>query len=67
MPVLDQVQDDGSGIQCQNSLKKHWIPGQARNDKKRMMHGFVNYDTASQGMGSTISLIEYENSSDLQK
>ncbi len=33
MPVLDQVQDDGSGIQLLNSMKRHWIPGQARNDK----------------------------------
>jgi hypothetical protein len=49
MPVPDQVRDDGSGIQCQNSLKKHWIPGQARNDKNRMMRGFDNYDTALKG------------------
>ncbi len=33
MPVLDQVQDDGSGIQLLDSMKRHWIPGQARNDK----------------------------------
>ena len=34
MPVPDQVRDDGSGIQHCNTLKKHWIPGQARNDKR---------------------------------
>ena len=33
MLVLDQVQDDGSGIQLLNSMKRLWIPGQARNDK----------------------------------
>jgi hypothetical protein len=32
MPVPDQVRDDGSGIQLCNNLKRHWIPGQARND-----------------------------------
>ncbi len=45
MPVPDQVQDDGSGIQWLNTLKRHWIPGQARNDKNRTMRGFDNYDT----------------------
>ena len=34
MPVPDQVRDDGSGIQKRKALKLHWIPGQARNDKK---------------------------------
>ena len=33
MPVPDQIRDDGSGIQYHNTLKRHWIPGQARNDK----------------------------------
>jgi len=32
MPVPDQVRDDGSGIQVRSNIKKHWIPGQARND-----------------------------------
>ncbi len=27
--------------------EKTWIPGQARNDKNRMMRGFDNCDTAS--------------------
>ena len=34
MPVPDQVRDDGSGIQQRNHMKKHWIPGQARNDER---------------------------------
>ncbi len=33
MPVPDQVQDDGPGIQLLNRMKRHWIPVQARNDK----------------------------------
>jgi hypothetical protein len=33
MPVPDQVRDDGSGIQLHNTMKRHWIPGQARNDE----------------------------------
>jgi hypothetical protein len=33
MPFPDQVRDDRSGIQNYNTLKKNWIPGQARNDK----------------------------------
>jgi hypothetical protein len=30
MPVLDQVQDDGSGIQLLNRMKRHWIPDQEK-------------------------------------
>jgi hypothetical protein len=45
MPVPDQVRDDGSGIQERRTLKKQWIPDQARNDKKTNMRGFANYDT----------------------
>ncbi len=33
MPVTDQIRDHGSGIQCHSNIKKHWIPGQARNDE----------------------------------
>jgi len=36
MPVPDQVRDDGSGIQKRNTLNNSWIPGQARNDKRKV-------------------------------
>jgi hypothetical protein len=52
MPVPDQVRDDGSGIQRRNTLKKHWIPGQARNDDKTDRRRFVNCDTVCQGEGT---------------
>jgi len=45
MPVPDQVRDDGSGIQYCKVLKKYWIPGQARNDKKMNKRSYVNCDT----------------------
>jgi len=45
MPVPDQVRDDGSGIQYCKMLKKHWIPGQARNDEKMNMQSSDNCDT----------------------
>ena len=36
-----------SGIQQCNNLKKHWIPGQARNDEKMNMQNSGNCDTLS--------------------
>jgi len=45
MPVPDRVRDDGSGIQLLHTLKKHWIPGQARNDDTKVIVSFQNCGT----------------------